>query len=432
MSHESQLQLRPADSRHSLSLLNARYALVTRGLRDAAILTARVRAESEEEPLGVISEYLLLDDKQPEEVRKRAEEGDPKQQHLLALFYSLCFFQSSRWKESRLQDFTEAAKWFRRAADQGYAPAQFNLGWMYHNPYLTVPGVATDQAEAAKWFRRAADQGYTPAQFNLGWMYDSGVGVAQDHFEAVEWYRRAADKGFDRAQFNLGLKYDKGEGVGQDYAEAAKWFRRAADQGLGKAQFNLGLLYEYGLGLPQDYVQAYFWMTLAVAFSNDDDEKRYAAVREGVTAEMEPAQISEAQRLTANWYRKASEEGSGVPAGMSAAGSTVAQLNLGLMYALGQGVAQDYAEAAKWFRRAADKGFDKAQFNLGLLYEYGLGLPQDYVQAYFWMTLGASCYDQAHAASRLAARSRVASNMNQAQVAEAERLARQWKRQERK
>ena len=61
-----------------------------------------------------------------------------------------------------------------------------------------------------KWYRLAADQGFALAQYNLGIMYNKGEGVAQDYAEAVKWYRRAADKGFAFAQYNLGVMYDRG------------------------------------------------------------------------------------------------------------------------------------------------------------------------------------------------------------------------------
>ena len=58
-----------------------------------------------------------------------------------------------------------------------------------------------------------------------------------------------------------------------------------------------------------------------------------------------------------------------------------AQISLGIMYANGQGVPQDYAEAVKWFRLAADQGDATAQFNLGIMYAKGQGVPQDYAEA---------------------------------------------------
>jgi uncharacterized protein len=67
-----------------------------------------------------------------------------------------------------------------------------------------------------KWYRKAADQGNANAQFNLGKMYDDGDGVPQDHAEALKWYLKAADQGNASAQFNLGKMYDNGQGVPQD------------------------------------------------------------------------------------------------------------------------------------------------------------------------------------------------------------------------
>jgi len=64
-------------------------------------------------------------------------------------------------------------KWYRKAAEQGYAVGQSNLGFMYSNGY----GVPKNDAEAIKWYRRAAKQGYAEAQYNLAIMYDQGMGV---------------------------------------------------------------------------------------------------------------------------------------------------------------------------------------------------------------------------------------------------------------
>ena len=58
-----------------------------------------------------------------------------------------------------------------------------------------------------KWFRLAADQGDASAQYNLGFMYADGRGVPQNYAEALKWYRLAADQGHASAQFNLGLMY---------------------------------------------------------------------------------------------------------------------------------------------------------------------------------------------------------------------------------
>ncbi len=88
-----------------------------------------------------------------------------------------------------------------------------------------------------------------------------------------------------------------------------------------------------------------------------------------------------------------------------------------------QGVPQDYAEAAKWFGKAADQGEAKAQFNLGVMYDNGYGVSQDYVQAHMW-------YNLAEAQGRTAAarnRGRVAKLMTPAQIAEAQRRVGKWR-----
>lgn len=90
-------------------------------------------------------------------------------------------------------------------------------------------------AEAARWYRKAAEQGHATAQCNLGYMYDDGLGVAKDYSEAARWYRKAAEQGDMYAQFNLGEKYYYGQGVSKDYSEALKWYRKAAHHGYWEA-----------------------------------------------------------------------------------------------------------------------------------------------------------------------------------------------------
>jgi hypothetical protein len=150
---------------------------------------------------------------------------------------------------------------------------------------------AEDYAEAVKWYRKAADQGYASAQFNLGFMYNKGKGVPLDDTEAVKWYRKAAEQGDAKAQSNLGFMYQHGEGVTQDYTEAVKWYRKAAEQGQAGAQYNLGFKYRTGEGVPQDYVRAHMWWNLASHTTPDG-----ARWRDEIAKQMTPTQIAEAER----------------------------------------------------------------------------------------------------------------------------------------
>ena len=81
-------------------------------------------------------------------------------------------------------------------------------------------------------------------------------------------------------------------------------------------------------------------------------------------------------------------------------GDVHAQYNIGTAYMYGDGVVQDYKQAAKWYTLAADQGDAHAQGHLGPLYHYGVGVVQEYKQAVLWYTLAADQGD-AHAQSYL-------------------------------
>jgi TPR repeat protein len=109
-------------------------------------------------------------------------------------------------------------------------------------------------------------------------------------------------------------------------------------------------------------------------------------------------------------------------------GDARAQFQLGLMSYTGSGgVPQNAAEAARWFRLAADQGHQVAQHNLGTMYDTGTGMPQDYVLAHMWFNVAASRVGPGDFRNRAAgARDGVAARMTPAQIAEAQRLAREW------
>ena len=225
------------------------------------------------------------------------------------------------------KDYPEAVKWYRKAAEQGHARAQCDLGFCYDRGY----GVSQSWSEAVKWYRKAAEQGQVNAQHNLGWCYYNGKGVSQSYYEAVKWYRKAAEQGHADAQCNLGLCYENGYGVSQSWSEAVKWYRKAAEQGNASAQCNLGWCYEFGKGVSQSY---------------------YEAVK---------------------WYSKAADQG-----------NASAQCNFGWCYYNGKGVSQSYYEAVKWYRKAAEQGLARAQYNLGGCYEDGKGVSKSISDAVKW------------------------------------------------
>ncbi len=173
------------------------------------------------------------------------------------------------------------------------------------------------------------------------------------------------------ADFQVGWEaYERG-----DYATALKEWRPLAEQGDAGVQFGVASMYYFGQGVPRDYAEA------------------------------------------VKWYRLAAEQG-----------YAEAQNELGAMYMDGRGVTQDYAEAARWYRLAAEQGETSAQFTLGFMYGRGRGITQDYVQAHMWLNLAAGRMPPGLLRDTAAgSRDTIAKRMTPAQVAEAQRLAREWK-----
>jgi uncharacterized protein len=151
--------------------------------------------------------------------------------------------------------------------------------------------------------RKAADQGYAPAQVELALMYGNGLGLPQSDAEALKWMRKAADQGLALAQENLGTLYSTGRVVPQNDAEAAKWYRKAAEQGSARSQLALGWAYGTGRGVPQNYVQAHMWLNVAASHYDASAEpialpdSEPTKLRDRAASVMSPAQIAEAQRL---------------------------------------------------------------------------------------------------------------------------------------
>jgi uncharacterized protein len=111
-------------------------------------------------------------------------------------------------------------------------------------------------------------------------------------------------------------------------------------------------------------------------------------------------------------------------------GDAMSQYNLGQMYEAGQGVTRDFAQAAEWYRRAAESGIPHARLSLGVAYALGRGVPQDFLQAHKWLNLAVAAYTTDEDRGRaIRARDLVATRMSSHDIAEAQRLAREWQLQ---
>ena len=167
--------------------------------------------------------------------RRSAQAGYAPAQFLLGYFHH---------GGHRLEyDHDDVIRWYRKAADQGYAKAQYNLGCFYgHGETIWVKsipgqpnvrstvGIPENSDEAAKWYRKAAEQGHVTAQYVMGKIFHSGKGVPKEQGEAVKWWRKAAEQGHGPSQFNLGVMCFYGRGTIKDFAESTKWFHACSLQ----------------------------------------------------------------------------------------------------------------------------------------------------------------------------------------------------------
>lgn len=117
---------------------------------------------------------------------------------------------------------------------------QSNLGYLYETGQ---GGLQQNYAEAEKWYRLAAEQGDVSGQYNLGLLYLRGNGVQKNYLKAEKWLRKAAEQDFAEAQHDLGVLYSVGgSGLQIDLVEAYKWILIASTNKVVRVEISLSLL----------------------------------------------------------------------------------------------------------------------------------------------------------------------------------------------
>jgi hypothetical protein len=195
------------------------------------------------------------------------------------------------------KDADEAAKWYRRAADQGYIPARMRLGRML----FYGDGVAADRDEAFRMFLPVAERGRAIAQAYVGLCYVLGCGVAQNAEQARRWIELSTRKDDLTAEYIANsaraFMYKMGFGVPQDLAEARKWFgddlaHIITNFGEPIDRYELGLMEASGIGGAHDDRQAY----ADLAFAVDSGYSAASGALESLKETMSPQQILDAQQ----------------------------------------------------------------------------------------------------------------------------------------
>jgi TPR repeat protein len=232
-----------------------------------ALLTAQHNPDSKQGSLALWARLKTMSQDEFKELLAKAQAGDATAQYQVGRAYGM--------GRPVLRDLDQAARWWLKSAEQGYAPAEGAYGLWAKD---------TNRSVAERWMLRAAEHGDATTQLWLGVAYEDDWFGTVDNELALKWYRKAAESGEPDAQVVLGEKYEDGEGVEQNYELAAKWYRKAAEHvpdlgGAGQGRYRLGRLYMGGHGVPRDYVQAYFWFSLNGS-GNGDDAKAHLSTEQ--------------------------------------------------------------------------------------------------------------------------------------------------------
>lgn len=181
-----------------------------------------------------------------------AHQGDALAQYRVSWFYSQ--------GEGVKVDHFKSLEWLEKAAAQGLAVAQFDLGHAWLAGYA---GIRSDVSRGLEWLSRAAEQGHLRAQMALARVYRLGLaGVVRDVARSNQWLKMAADQGDARAQQLYGARLVQGDAEGQ-VEEGLGWLQRAAEQGDHESLFLLGAMHFKGRGIPLDFVKARAYIQLS-------------------------------------------------------------------------------------------------------------------------------------------------------------------------
>ncbi len=297
----------------------------------------------------------------------------------------------------------EILKCFCKIAEQGYVPAQIELGDIYKD-------IIRDDLRAVYWYNMVRENENASVmikaltQYKMGFMYEHGKGVALSKIKSFELYKSAAEKENADAQNRLAEMYRDGIGTLQNYQEALELFHRAAKQEHIRAQYNLGNMYQNGYGTPCDYNEAFTWYSKAASKGDVDSlyslgliheyseinqqkenqafecylvaaEKGHSGAQNRLALMYEQGKGTIARNIeeSIKWYSKAAKNGN--PDG---------QYNLGRIYYSGIGVSRNFKDAAYWYYKAAEQGHAHSQYCLGFMYENGQGMIKNYGESFKW------------------------------------------------
>lgn len=178
----------------------------------------------------------------------------------------------------------EGVTWLKRAAaaaDETHPEALYELANVYEKG--GIPSVIADEAYARELYTKAAQLGFSPAQFKLGFCFEYGSLTCEvDPRRSIAWYTRSAEQGHPEAELALSGWYLTGsEGIlQQSDTEAYLWARKSAEQAFPKAEYAVGYYSEVGIGVVKSNIEeAIRWYTKAASQGNLRAKQRLTEIK---------------------------------------------------------------------------------------------------------------------------------------------------------
>src|SRR5574344_1214865 len=228
-----------------------------------------------------------------------------------------------------------------------------------------------DYTQAFNWYSKAADANLTEAQYGLGVIYAEGIGVDVNISEAKKLLTQAANKNYEPAMVYLADIYTKGTDGSKDPINAVALLEKAVNLGNTEAMVKLAQANLNGLYSPLDCPKIQELLEKAV--NTGDYSSMYNL---GLSYDK-----NQEYQKAIKWYKKAAING-----------HAKAQLNLGNLYAQGDGINKNLDTALYWFLEAAKLGLAKAQYNASVIYYTGNGVGlKDFEQSYIWAKVAENC-----------------------------------------
>ena len=340
---ENRVALWPAETVHLVNDPIARLGAGDRQARDLLSNWIVATLSTELTRPGMRADLMALN-------RQAAEAGDPAAQTWLGALYA-------RGGDGFGADAVESLRWYDLAAEQGHRVAAERL-------------FAELETKTVPELRELADLGLRAAPYWLGTRHrDEDRTFAESLQDSVELLEQAAEQGHVRAQAALANLFVKIHGMSEDDEDLRRsfyWTERAASNNHGRGVYQLGVLYWHGAGVSQDHAEAVrLWcphLRLGDWFVEEMYGRAFASGR-GVPEDLYLAEY---------WFRRA-----------AAGGSVAAKNELGRIFAR----RDDYEEADRFWKVAAQEGDRDAQINLALSYATGRGGEKNPEAALGWVLL---------------------------------------------